>query len=337
LYFKGTTFKVEMYACHENGCGWDQNPTDYIEIAGTKHSGTPTNVPQGLGATFTSQDSFIWKVEATNNYMGMNNECYQNGCAGFQLCLCDTSQGYNVVDTDGTCKAFGLSSCPTGYWGDASSTQCVACDANAGKVAIAGTGFTTEATACAQAAFTISGSGVEYSGVDCVTDGSGMYSSGEDATMSLNIAGQLYVKQFQLPMMSGSDFIELFGQQYFDQSGPSGVVVAAGTAMQWKTMWGGYEGFEICVCDISKAFQAVVLGDIPNTVADACTAYTATTCPTGHWGDTATSRCVPCDIGSGKTAKPGTGHTTEAAACAQAAFTFTGGGVEYDGFDCIKS
>ena len=65
------------------------------------------------------------------------------------------------------------------------------------------------------------------------------------------------------------------------------------------------------------------------TVAgDTCTTYTQSTCPAGHWGNAATSKCVSCDGSAGKVPNGVVGATTEAGACKQAAFGIVGTGVE---------
>ena len=119
------------------------------------------------------------------------------------------------------------------------------------------------------------------------------------------------------------------------------------------------EGFTLCLCDTSLPYR---------TIADsACTTYTQTTCPTGHWGNAATSKCVSCgtvdplsalapagstaasacicaagswhdpsasttcvacDATLGKMPTGAVGATTEAAACKLSAFGILGTGVE---------
>ena len=129
-----------------------------------------------------------------------------NVCDGFTMCVCE-SNNYHVLESPtasngGTCTQYSLTTCPSGSWGDAITTRCVLCDSSAGKASRPGSGHITEATACMQSLFGITGSGVDFDSVDpvnCITDtpdSSGNLQPNQAASITARVGGSLYIHLF---------------------------------------------------------------------------------------------------------------------------------------------
>jgi hypothetical protein len=264
------------------------------------------------------------------------------------------SSGFRAIVAE-ECTSYAINSCPAGYWGDATTSRCVPCDENVGRVGNGVTGKITEAEACTNAAFLIDhvGASVEYSANSpyCFTDGVGTYDRGEHAVMTVVIGGTLWVPEFNLypfdvqPSATGNDYLVVKGKIYGNDAGPSGVVLSPGVELTWKSDIGGdymsddtttdKMGFTVCMCDTSTNYR-VFIPKISNTEPDACTEFTLNTCPGGTYGDAATMRCVPCDKASGMSSRGVPNQVTEDAACEQAAFTYSAAKMSYPSATCVK-
>jgi len=184
------------------------DPADSLGIKGIKYAGTtkPVGIAVDVG------DSAIWKVRSTTNCVNGMTDMYNgvtltsNVCDGFTMCVCE-SANYHVLESPtasngGTCTQYSLTTCPSGSWGDAITTRCVLCDSSAGKASRPGSGHVTEATACIQSLFGITGSGVDFDSVDpvnCITDtsdSSGNLQPNQAASITARVGGSLYIHLF---------------------------------------------------------------------------------------------------------------------------------------------
>ena len=279
---------------------------DYILLNGVKYGGLvpPPAVALKVGDTFVWQSSGWYHSE------------------GWTLCLCDTQGSYKAF-IDGLCMTFTQTSCPTGYWGDSVTSSCIKCDHSVGRVGNGLLNATAEADACVDAAFTFTGSGIEYSSPTCITDGAGNYGANEAATITIVKSGVLMVIGTFATGNKNYDYLTVRNIRYGGSTPPGNLALSVGETIAWTTSSYTYmqsEGFTLCLCTL-EGFKLFV--------NDACMTFTRTTCPTGYWGDSVTSTCVKCDHSAGRVGNGLLNATVEADACVDAAFTFSGSGIEY--------
>ena len=279
---------------------------DYILLNGVKYGGLvpPPAVALKVGDTFVWQSSGWYHSE------------------GWTLCLCDTQGSYKAF-IDGLCMTFTQTSCPTGYWGDSVTSSCIKCDHSVGRVGNGLLNATAEADACVDAAFTFTGSGIEYSSPTCITDGAGNYGANEAATITIVKSGVLMVIGTFATGNKNYDYLTVRNIRYGGSTPPGNLALSVGETIAWTTSSYTYmqsEGFTLCLCTL-EGFKLFV--------NDACMTFTRTTCPTGYWGDSVTSTCVKCDHSAGRVGNWLLNATVEADACVDAAFTFSGSGIEY--------
>ena len=285
---------------------------DYILLNGVKYGGLvpPPAVALKVGDTFVWQSSGWYHSE------------------GWTLCLCDTQGSYKAF-IDGLCMTFTQTSCPTGYWGDSVTSSCIKCDHSVGRVGNGLLNATAEADACVDAAFTFTGSGIEYSSPTCITDGAGNYGANEAATITIVKSGVLMVIGTFATGNKNYDYLTVRNIRYGGSTPPGNLALSVGETIAWTTSSYTYmqsEGFTLCLCTL-EGFKLFV--------NDACMTFTRTSCPTGYWGDSVTSTCFKCDHSVGRVGNGLLNATAEADACVDAAFTFTGSGIEYSSPTCI--
>lgn len=311
----GSSFGADRDACGASGCGNFLNPQDYLELKGNKFTDTigPESTDMAAG------DTFAWFARSNNVSPGTNPSCKTGTChAGFTICHCDTQSQFQLITTSG-CEMFSETSCPVGYWGDSTTSTCVECNSALGRAGKPGvTGRTNEAEACQDAPLIFTGTGVSFvpGMFNCVTDGPGKYGPNEMAVITANTAGNLYTIGVISTNSADLEYVTIKGVQYGGPAAasPNGITVEKYELMGWTTYVGGGAGFTLCICPVADVANILTWYFVLDTSAAAamCVKYTATTCPAGFWGDTATKACVPC--AGGKWGPLG-GQTTEAAAC----------------------
>ena len=313
---------------------------DYLTIKGLRHEGTasfPTNIVLNAGEQFT------WRTDGSVTR------------GGFTLCICSGTAGaYSMVGT--ACSHYTQTTCPAGYWGDASTmtcakcatnavspfgstaiadctceagfygnggtAACAQCDATAGRVSNGVVGAATESGACVDAAFTYTGSGVELLSKLCITDGVDDYGANEKATITVRKVGRIFSVGVWKTANAYNDYILLNGVKYGGLVPPPAVALKVGDTFVWQSSgWYHSEGWTLCLCDTQGSYKAFIDG--------LCMTFTQTSCPTGYWGDSVTSSCIKCDHSAGRVGNWLLNATVEADACVDAAFTFSGSGIEY--------
>ena len=172
------------------------------------------------------------------------------------------------------------------------------------------------------AAFVITGSGVEIgdassgtlvSDDQCVTDGVGNYANNEQATITVGPdGGKLFTKGLFEIFGAPYHYLTIQGSTLGGTMLPTNIVLAAGATFTWTSDWVGYkDGFTICICDTSVSYRTIA--------GEACTTYTQTTCPAGHWGDVNTATCISCDGTVDPSSVLAPAGSTAASACTCAA------------------
>ena len=97
-------------------------------------------------------------------------------------------------------------------------------------------------------------SGTRFCQIDangCATDGTGRHGNGEYCTVRVAVAGLLTATQFRTE--SCCDYVTIGGNSYRGSTGPSNVVVAAGSNFTWRTDHSvTNEGWTICLTPVYR-------------------------------------------------------------------------------------
>ena len=262
--------------------GTAANPTDYIDVKGTRYSGHdgPNNIAVDVG------DQITWVVQSVEQTAG---PCIGAKCDGWTICLCDVTKNYNAVDPiAGLCNSYTETTCPAGTWGDATTSTCVPCDYDGGRGSKGVAGATSESAACGAFAFSANGMpGVEFMRsrnlpeAQCIKSTqkpSGGYRGATSKVIPMTVAtsGVIYTMgQFSTstfgqygPGMYGSsqdpsDFLEMpDGAKFTGSVGPNDVAVSAGDTITFKARsnlafgscnseYGdACDGWTICLCGV---------------------------------------------------------------------------------------